>query len=1109
MFIGSDANGYGKNYIAFYGTTGDQPGEYTHTYIGENLWGGTESSELVLFKGNDIASQVNTVSNSGGDRIRHIAAGHLFQIYNSALSGTFQDICQSTTPINVFEINKQGIMVTMQNDATFKVYANTNTSYGYETVSLQTAFDAKDPETSGYPASYGHRCTMLLQPLGGQVYIGSNLTTLADSNYKLYVNGNTNIQGQLKIYTNTLFAYDNTDQYLQYTGESYVDSHAGRIDLYKIIASGTAGVAGTKTETISLRAATGDIYASGSIRNLSTSGGIYWSPYVESATDASDAASIYLIKSGAAGGTELRISIANDATDIINLHTPKFIYINEKKVFTVNDTWLRINEDSGYSSGICTGTSLVRSDNALQVGENGSHFYANSSGNGYIQNTFGVHGTDTTKHFFVNGTSRFADDITMDNGSEILFSTNTQYLRWTTNTGDNNSTGRSWYGIGTYQNTSDSNNSWLNISNYWGINITTKGNTCLRHNNNVITTTGNQTGTVGSGTHPIYSSGGVLMASSSTVGSGVRGIYLNAGAITPMSYELKATVNSGTANRVSYYNGSNQISSANGLYTTGGNLGINATTTTANSINHVLYVNGSSYFTNYLQTTSYFKSTMATGTAPIQVTSTTLNTNLNADLLDGYHESSFLRYRDAVSGSGGTSHSNSLWSQIGIRQYNCVLPDAMEDNATYTYGAVISLPGTNSRLDIWYNHQTSTNGNGLRYRTGWDNDKRAWVTILDTVNYTGALDGHYVKKSGDTMTGNLTLPSLNTAFKFNNSDIPEGAANLASSATAHTMTLYRNGITIPYQMDNTNDGGMIRVRENSESNCILELGTWDDSGVGETIQFNYYPTTSQVTPTYSVTVPKKSGTIALVGDSDSGFVKKSGDTMTGTLSNSAVKGGTWITGTHECTFFSKNATTASAGLYYQGHYGLKTPSGAWSLGILSGSDDLYFVYGTDANYTSGTNTSNTTVHIASNGGIYGAVWNDYAEFRWSKQKNIKSGHVVIETGKGDLVLSSKRMQPGGNIVSDTYGFAIGETKKCKTPIAVSGRVLAYPYEDRYSYSAGDPVCSGPNGTISKMTREEVREYPDRIIGTVSEIPEYETWGTGNVKVDGRIWIKVR
>lgn len=68
--------------------------------------------------------------------------------------------------------------------------------------------------------------------------------------------------------------------------------------------------------------------------------------------------------------------------------------------------------------------------------------------------------------------------------------------------------------------------------------------------------------------------------------------------------------------------------------------------------------------------------------------------------------------------------------------------------------------------------------------------------------------------------------------------------------------------------------------------------------------------------------------------------------------------------------------------------------------------------------------------------------------------------------------------------------------------------MAYPYESRDTFSAGDAVCSGPNGTVSKMTREEIVMYPERIIGTVSAIPDYEIWGTGNVPVDGRIWIKV-
>ena len=138
---------------------------------------------------------------------------------------------------------------------------------------------------------------------------------------------------------------------------------------------------------------------------------------------------------------------------------------------------------------------------------------------------------------------------------------------------------------------------------------------------------------------------------------------------------------------------------------------------------------------------------------------------------------------------------------------------------------------------------------------------------------------------------------------------------------------------------------------------------------------------------------------------------------------------------------------------------------------------------------------------------HGAVWNDYAEFRSSEV--LEPGRVIVETGKGNLVLATERLQPGANIISDTYGFSIGETEECRCPIAVSGRVLAYTYEDRDSYEAGDPVCAGPNGTVSKMSREEVREWPDRIIGTVSEIPTYETWGSGNVEVKNRIWVKVR
>ena len=153
------------------------------------------------------------------------------------------------------------------------------------------------------------------------------------------------------------------------------------------------------------------------------------------------------------------------------------------------------------------------------------------------------------------------------------------------------------------------------------------------------------------------------------------------------------------------------------------------------------------------------------------------------------------------------------------------------------------------------------------------------------------------------------------------------------------------------------------------------------------------------------------------------------------------------------------------------------------------------------------NINTRTGDLNTIGKVYGAIWNDYAEYR--STEIIEPGRVVREDKDGIMKLTTERLMPACEIISDTFGFAIGETDECKTPIAATGRVLAYTYEDRYSFELGDAVCSGPNGTVSKMTREELMIYPERMIGTVSEIPEYKTWGSGNVEVDGRIWIRIR
>lgn len=149
------------------------------------------------------------------------------------------------------------------------------------------------------------------------------------------------------------------------------------------------------------------------------------------------------------------------------------------------------------------------------------------------------------------------------------------------------------------------------------------------------------------------------------------------------------------------------------------------------------------------------QSIVASGTAPFIVASNTVVGNLNADMVDGLHENSFLRYRDTY----GIDGYNTLWSQIGIRQYNNAKPDGMA-NPIYNYGAVVSLPASGPRLDIWYNHMSSAsdyNTNGIQYRSGFNDDKKPWRMLLDSVNYASYSDGRYVKKAGDTMTGDLTM----------------------------------------------------------------------------------------------------------------------------------------------------------------------------------------------------------------------------------------------------------------------------------------------------------------------------------------------------------------
>ena len=193
------------------------------------------------------------------------------------------------------------------------------------------------------------------------------------------------------------------------------------------------------------------------------------------------------------------------------------------------------------------------------------------------------------------------------------------------------------------------------------------------------------------------------------------------------------------------------------------------------------------------------------GISPYQCVSTTVNANLNADLLDGLHENSFLRYRDTY----GIHGYNTLWAQIGIRQYNGAKPDGMA-NPIYDYGAVISLPGANTRLDIWYNHTSSASDsttNGIQYRSGFNDDKKPWRMLLDSVNYASYSDGRYVKKAGDTMTGDLNISGGHILYM------------LQTSSTSTQQIHFQGG---------RNDYGRIAFGGTAEDAGWMEIASCDD-----------------------------------------------------------------------------------------------------------------------------------------------------------------------------------------------------------------------------------------------------------------------------------------
>ena len=312
-------------------------------------------------------------------------------------------------------------------------------------------------------------------------------------------------------------------------------------------------------------------------------------------------------------------------------------------------------------------------------------------------------------------------------------------------------------------------------------------------------------------------------------------------------------------------------------------------------------------------------------------------------------------------------------------------------------------------------------------------------------------------KADGSVDSNAYLPKQGSSFYFiTDADMPETAANINTLNAAHRMTLYRNAILMPYQMNDANDGGFIRSRGTSESSAIMEIGMWDDSGAGETIQFNYYPTTSTINPTYTVTVPKKSGTIALTSDL-SGYLPLTGGTMTGGIASGSLDTGYYFLSNELMKFeYSYNGSPQYAGgidinvknrtITWYGRGGQSTGTEITGGSVTSGSfivqngtSDLFLKAdgSLDGNtyvtasalsgylpLTGGTLTGNLTVN-GNNGINFGTDDDVYIKREYSRL-------LIINEAGNDIIIGDYDNRKFTSIVNDLQGGTTDSTYRSVT-----------------------------------------------------------------------------
>lgn len=179
-------------------------------------------------------------------------------------------------------------------------------------------------------------------------------------------------------------------------------------------------------------------------------------------------------------------------------------------------------------------------------------------------------------------------------------------------------------------------------------------------------------------------------------------------------------------------------------------------------------------------------STIATGTSPLKVTSTTVVTNLNSDLLDGFHETDFVRSFWTSSPGYDCSKYNSRPIISFTYSNNAPFIGGFIDVNTKGYGFYLGTAyGSNAPLYYRRHGISSDRGMGTWQQLARITDNVASATKLQTARtINGTLfDG----------TANITTAYWGTARTITLSGAVTGSASVNGSQNVTITTTYQTG----------------------------------------------------------------------------------------------------------------------------------------------------------------------------------------------------------------------------------------------------------------------------------------------------------------------------